>query len=88
MVLKRIHTRSHPDPEPVKVVDNPEKIIRKRSIMESQVCSSPPPRTTSLPGKFVTIQDIQFDLPFEHNLFRTKSDSIMDEMFYIKLSSK
>jgi hypothetical protein len=76
---KRIHTRSHPDPEPVKVVDNPEKLIRKRSLAEIQGSSSPPPRETSLPEKFVTIQDIQFDLPFEHSLFRTKSDIFVDE---------
>ena len=55
---KRIHTRSHLDPEPVKVVDDPEKLIRKRSLAESQGSSSPPPRETSLLEKFVTIQDI------------------------------
>jgi hypothetical protein len=54
-------------------------LIRKRSTTESQGSSSPPPRETSLPEKFVTIQDIQFDLPFEHSLFRTKSDSFVDE---------
>jgi len=46
---KRIHTRSHPDPELVKVVDDSEKLIRKISLAESQGSSSPPPRETSLP---------------------------------------
>jgi hypothetical protein len=30
LVPKRIHTISHLDPEPVTVVDNPEKLIRKK----------------------------------------------------------
>jgi hypothetical protein len=55
---KIIHTRSHPYPELVKVVDKPEKLIRKRSTTESQGSSSPPPREISLPEKFATIQDI------------------------------
>jgi hypothetical protein len=54
-------------------------MIRKRSKAESQGSSSPPPKETSLPKKFVTIQDIQFDLPFDHNLFKTKFDSFVDE---------
>jgi hypothetical protein len=76
---KRIHTRSHPDPDDIKVVDDPEKLIRKTSLAKSEGSSSPPPRGTSLPEKFVTIQDIQFDLPFHHSLFGTKSKSFVDE---------
>jgi hypothetical protein len=76
---KIIHTRSHLGPEPVKFLDDLEKLIRKRSLAESQGSSSPPPQETSLPEKFVTIQDIQFDLPFEKILFRTKSESFVDE---------
>jgi hypothetical protein len=34
---------------------------------------------TSLPEKFVTIQDIHFDLPFEHRISITKSDIFLDE---------
>ena len=77
--LKIIYARSHPNPKPAKVVDDPEKLIRKISLAESQGSSSPPLRETSLPEKFVTIQDIQFDLPFEHSLFTTKSESFVDE---------
>jgi hypothetical protein len=54
-------------------------LIRKISLAESQGSSSPLPRETSLLEKFFTIQDIQFDLPFEHSLFKTKSDSFVDE---------
>jgi hypothetical protein len=77
---KRIHTRSHPDPEPVTIVDNPEKLLRKRNIVEGQGSNSPLHRATSLPEKLVTIQDIEFDLPFEQSLFRTKSDSFVNEI--------
>jgi hypothetical protein len=76
---KRIHTRTHHDPEPFKVVYDPKKLIRKRSLEEIQGSSSPPPRETSLPEKFVTIQDIQFDVPFKNRLFKTKSESFVDE---------
>ena len=62
---KIIHTRSHPDPEPVTIVDNPKNLIRKRNTTEGQGSSSPLHMATSLPEKLVTIQDIEFDLPFE-----------------------
>ena len=54
-------------------------MIRKRSLIESQGNNSPPPRETSLLEKFFTIHDIQFDLPFDHSLFITKSESLLDE---------
>ena len=75
-----MHTKSHPDPEPVKVVDKPEKLFEKISTAESQGSSSTLPRATSLPEKLFIIQDINFDLPFEHSLFKTKSDSFGDEI--------
>lgn len=36
-------------------------------------------RSNSLPEKFETIQDIEFDFPFQHSLFRTKSESFVDQ---------
>jgi hypothetical protein len=80
MAPKIIHSRSHPDPEPITIVDNPEKLIRKRNIVEGQGSSSPLLSENFLPEKLITIMDIEFDLPFEHNLFRTKFDSFVDEI--------
>jgi hypothetical protein len=77
---KRIHTRSHPDPKPVTIVDNPKKLIRKRNTVEGQGSSVPLQTATSLLDNLVTIQDIEFDLPFEKILFKTKLDSFVNEI--------
>jgi hypothetical protein len=77
---KIIHTRSHPDPEPVTTIDNPKKLLRKRNTVEGQGSSNPLLRENSLLEKLISIHDIEFDLPFEHSLFRTKSDSFVNEI--------
>jgi hypothetical protein len=41
LALKRIHTRSHPDPELVTIVDNPEKLIRKRNTTKGHERNNP-----------------------------------------------
>lgn len=41
--------------------------------------NSPLSRSNSLPKNFETIQDIEFDLPFEHSLFKKKSESFVDQ---------
>jgi hypothetical protein len=46
---KRIHTRSHPDPEPAIAVDDPEKLLRKKNTVEGSGSHSPLHRSTSLP---------------------------------------
>jgi len=76
---KIIHTRSNLDPEPPNILDDPEKILRKIRLAESQGSNSPLSRENSLPENLNTIQDIQFDLPFEHSLFKTKYESCVDQ---------
>jgi hypothetical protein len=76
---KRIHTRSHPDPEPAIAVDDPEKLLRKKNTVEGFGSHSPLHRSTSLPENLVAIQDLEFDISFEKSLFRTKSDSFISE---------
>ena len=46
---KRAYTRAHPDPNPAEIVDDPEKILKRKSIEESQGSSSSPHREDSLP---------------------------------------
>lgn len=65
--------------------------MRKRSLTEIQGSNSPLSRfnslpeniplsrSNSLPEKFETIQDIEFDLPFQNSLFRSKSQSFVDQ---------
>lgn len=77
-----IYTRAHPDPKPPKVVDNPQKLIRKRSLTESQESNNPLPRVNSLLESFSTVEDIEFDLPFEHSLFHTKVDTFVPNIVF------
>lgn len=75
MAPKRIHTRAHPYQNPPNILDNLEKLIRKKRLTESKGSNSPLPRANSFPDIFVTIENIQFNLPFELSLFRTKFEN-------------
>ena len=75
MVSKRIFTRSHPNPNPHAIVDNPEKILRKTPRSENPTINKPLHKAISLPENLATLQDIQFNLHFEQSLFKTKSHS-------------
>ncbi len=55
---KRIHTRANPDPDPPEILDNPERILRRRSLAESQGSNSPLSRANSLPENLDTIEYI------------------------------
>jgi hypothetical protein len=48
--------------------------------MEGQGSIIPLHRATSLPDKLVTIQDLEFGIPFEQIIFRTKYDRILSEI--------
>jgi hypothetical protein len=76
---KRAYTRSHPDPEPAIATDNPEQLLRKKTIAEGSVSHNPLQRSPSLPEELVSLQDLDFDILFEQSLFRTKSDSFVAE---------
>ena len=65
--------------------------MRKKIFTESQGSNSPLSRfnsllengplsrSNSLLEKFETIQDIEFDLPFQHSLSRSKSQDFVDQ---------
>jgi hypothetical protein len=52
---KRAYTRSHPDLEPAIAIDNPEKLLRKKTIPEGSVSHSPLQRSPSLPEELVAL---------------------------------
>jgi hypothetical protein len=58
MAPKRVFTRSHPDPEPVVVINNPEKLFRKKNTAEVSESHHPLLRSISLLEKLVSFQDI------------------------------
>ena len=74
------YTRSNPDPNPHEQVENPKRILKfKKQLEESQ-----PPileRIVSVETDSVkTIDDLKFDLKFEHSLFDSKSDLDLSEV--------
>ena len=68
MAPKKVYTRSHPDPEPTTAVDDPEKLVRKKNIVEGSRSHNPLHRSNSLPEKLVAIQDLEFNISFEQSL--------------------
>lgn len=58
MDSKRIYTRAHLDPNPLEIVENCEKIIRKKSATKSESSESPLPRVNSVSENFLTLEDI------------------------------
>ena len=74
------YTRNNPDPNPIEPVDNPERLLgegKKKNLIYPPLLS----RSTSLSTKVVqTLQDIQFDYKFHHSLFRSKSDTNLQEI--------
>ena len=76
---KVYYTRSNPDPKLVVIVDNPDRIGKKkqREDLDAKVSLL---RVNSLPQKVVSLQDIEFDLEFEHSLFRNKSESDLNNI--------
>ena len=85
--------RAHPDPQSATIFDVPNKISRKPKKIESLGSSSRLIKANSLPKELSSIQDIQFDLSFEHSLFHTKSensvhDIVIDPNFIQFIESK
>ena len=72
MAPKRIYTRANLDPNPPKAVQNPNKILKKSSSKVGKETYQLH-KSTSLPDEGVEVVDeITFDLKFEHSLFRSK----------------
>lgn len=65
---------------PPNILDNSDKLIRKKILTESQGSNIPMPRANSFPESFVTIENIQFYVPIELSLFRTKSESFQPKL--------
>ena len=72
---KSYYTRSNPDPKPVVIVDNPDRIGKKKKQTENLEAEISLIRVNSLPSELVSLQNIDFDLKFEHSLFKSKYES-------------
>ena len=72
---KRIYTRANLDLNPSIAVENPEKTFRKSSSKVGKETYQLY-KSTSLPPEGVeSIDEVTFDLKFEHTLFKSKSES-------------
>ena len=79
---KRIYTRDNPDPNPSEAVENPKKILRKSNSKVGKETYQLH-KSTSLPVEGVeSINEIAYDLKFEHSLFRTKSESHLEHIIF------
>lgn len=79
---KRIYTRANPNPNPPKAVENPEKILRKSSSKVGKETYHLY-KSTCVPVEGVeSIDEITFDLKFEHSLFRSKFESDLGQIVF------
>ena len=86
ILVSRKYTRSNLDLNPPTIVNDAHKIgrkykkvVEKSSLAGEQSSGDFIPRVNSLPGRFDTLQDIEFDVNFEQSLFRSKSLSWIDQ---------
>jgi hypothetical protein len=77
---KRVFTRSHPDLEPATTLDNPKRLLKKKTTVEGSKSHNTLHRPPSLPEKLVSLQYLEFDISFKQGPFRTKSDSFVSEI--------
>jgi hypothetical protein len=79
---KKVYTRSHPDPEPAIVTDNPEQLLRKKTVAEGSVSHTPFHKSLSFSGELVTFQNPDFDTFSQQSLVRTRSDSFVTGIIF------
>ena len=77
MASRRVHTRAHPNPNPPKIFDNPESILRKSPKAQTSTIVRPIQRANSVPENLAALQDSQVDL---RNPFRTRSLDDIDQI--------
>lgn len=86
MAPKKIYTRKNPNPNPIpELVEDLEKLLRKKKI---QVDNGIPliNISISLPKEgVISVEDLEFDEKFELSLFRSKSNSDLNQIvFYLE----
>ena len=81
MAPRKIHTRAYLDPNPPKIVDNPERILRKSPKARSSTIVRSLHRANSFPDNLTALQQSQVDLT---NPFKTRS---LDDIIWIDSKS-
>ena len=78
MAPRKIHTRAYPDPDPLEIVDNPERILRKSPKIQLSTVFRSPLRANSVPEILSALQKSQTDFL---NPFRTRSFGDLDQLY-------
>ena len=81
MAPRKIHTRAYPNPNPPKIVDNPERILRKSPKVNFSTVFRSPLRANSVPENLAALQQSQVGL---RNPFKTR---FLDDLDYLDLES-
>ena len=82
MALKIIYTRANPDPNPPKVFENPQNILRKSNSKVGKDTNQLY-KSISLPAEgFESIDDVIFGVKFEQTLFISKSRLDMSQVVF------
>lgn len=79
-LASRKYTRANPDPNTTPIVDNPNLISRRLKKKESSFSPAPSIKVDSCPDQWLSLEDLLFDLSFDHPLFRTRSKSALDNI--------
>jgi hypothetical protein len=82
MAPKKVHTRSHPDPEPSLVVDNPEQLLKRKTLATCSASHSPLHRSPSSSGKLSVFQNPDLDPIVPRNLGRTWSETFASKLVF------
>ena len=81
MASRRTHyTMANLDPNPAPVVDNPNLISRRSKRQENSVSPTPSIKADSCPDEWLFLEDLPFDESFDLSLFRTRSESALDDI--------
>ena len=79
MASHRIHTRSHPDPNPPPVVENPERILWQTPKFGKSATDRNIPREKYVSEHHSVLEDSHFDLHHTKNIFRTRSQNDLNQ---------
>ena len=79
-LASRRYTRANPDPNPPPVFENPNLIPRIVRRQEGSPSPTPIFRSHTWPSECFFVEEISFDENFELSLFRSKSETALEDM--------
>ena len=78
LAYRTIHTRAYPNPNPPKIVEDSESILKRSPKPKQSTISSHIHRANSTPENFIALSDPLFDLGTQNSLPITRSFNVLD----------